>query len=139
MRITPRKSEVESLVRILQDDSYASPEAMAKDLFKSAYSSLLERDWEAFAHRFDTGLTIAWGPFSSTIEAERFGRGVGLGGVNAVVKLHSPARAIGAIKDNDKGIVDAFCTTCDHPAHTHFTGGCALRNCQCQTFRKEAA
>jgi hypothetical protein len=50
VRITPRKEEVDRVVRLLESDSYTSAEHLARDLIKEVAGMLWMRDWFALVH-----------------------------------------------------------------------------------------
>lgn len=102
MNITPRKSEAEALLSVLDEwdpmirVGACSPEdrlAMAKALIKTVWASLLDRDYYVYAFRFTSGaLTLPFGPFTSAAEAARFAKKVAVGsGEHVIAKVYGPA------------------------------------------------
>jgi hypothetical protein len=142
MRLTPRKPEVEAVVQLLESQDYATADALAKDIIKTVADMLDMRDWVALGHRWHGGQsTIAWGPFSSEIEALRVAEYVGVGGRFATVKLYSPGVLIGNARGRKN--TAGFCRDerCGHAPFTHSMatsarGPCLLESCTCPRFEK---
>ncbi|GIE98958.1 hypothetical protein [Paractinoplanes rishiriensis] len=141
MKLTPRGPEVDAVVRLLEDDSYASAEALARAIIKTVADELDLRDWYALTHRWRDGTRgINWGPFASPIEALRVAEYIGAGQFGAV-KLYSP----GVLVANAKGRKNTagYCRRpeCGHAPFLHLMagsgrGGCGLSSCGCPRFTK---
>lgn len=141
MRLTPRKEEIQAVVRLLEADSYPSADALAKDIIKTVADELDMRDWFALTHRWHDGQHgINWGPFASSIDALRAAEYIGEGKFGAV-KLYSP----GVLVANAKGRKNTagYCRDprCGHAPFLHLMAGsgrgaCGLSTCVCTRFQK---
>ena len=143
MRITPRREEIDRVVRILECDEFTGAEQMAKDLIKEVAEMLWMRDWFALVHLNRDGTKgLNWAPFSSPIEAFRTAARIGVGGRFGTVKLYSPGRLLA--NTEGKPGWPGFCQNdgCGHAPWTHAMvgagrGRCVLSPCDCARFRKE--
>lgn len=141
MKLTPRKHEIDAVIALLESDSYASADALAKDIIKTVADELDMRDWYALTHRWRDGQRgINWGPFASPIEALRVAEYIGEGQFGTV-KLYSP----GVLLANAKGRKNTagYCRhkQCGHAPFLHLTVGtgrsaCGLSTCECDGFQK---
>lgn len=88
--ITPRGSEIATIVKLLESEEYETAEDLAKEILKTAHSLFQERDWYIWINREAT-LTLLYGPFAQRREAEKCAERAGIGGENYTTKLLSPA------------------------------------------------
>jgi hypothetical protein len=142
VKLTPRGAEVDAVVQLLENGSYATAEALAKDIIKTVADLLDLRDWFALTHRWQDGQRgVNWGPFASPIEALRVAGYVSVGGQFGTVKLYSPAVLVGNAKGRKN--TAGFCCDerCGHAPFTHSMAGpargaCLLATCACPKFTK---
>lgn len=138
--LTPRKDEVRRVLAVLESPDFESGEAMAKEVIREVHSIFEEREWTAIAWRDKpdgTGLSLAWGPFTSATEATRFVKRLDVGGVAQVVTLSSVGMMLSHIAASAKGKAK-FCPNCKHPIGTHLherrIGQCMARHCKCKSM-----
>lgn len=142
MKLTPRGNEYKAVIPLLESDEFASAEALAKAVVKAVYDELIERDWFIHAYRAGPGSpVVAWGPFSSEKELERFAASLDCGGQHIGRKLFSPAKQARVVAENALvGTKPIVCDRCGHPAgpHLHDTrmGQCQIRGCSCKNFKE---
>lgn len=143
MNITPRKAEITALVTLLESDAYDSAEALAKEVFKTAYELLLDRDWWAYALRFKSGPpAIFWGPLSSENEARKFAERAGLVGVeHRAIPLSSVGQQLRRFTENEGPLVIPVCECGHHEGihkHERAMGRCQRCRCPKLVLRKES-
>lgn len=124
MSITPRKSEIESVVNILDSDAFDSPDQMARELIKTVARMVSERDSFGLA----VGLPgeqpwLAHGPYWSRNSAQKAlkeAEGAGLRGY--IAPLFSAEWMM-----REQAVKDDSCATCGHAKWQHWDrGACAL-------------
>ncbi|PVU81329.1 hypothetical protein DDP54_15625 (plasmid) [Cellulomonas sp. WB94] len=69
MNITPRKSETDPIVQLLESDAYPDAQKLAEAIVKTAFDALLRREWWLTVVDVD-GLTIAYGLSPTERQAE---------------------------------------------------------------------
>lgn len=70
MNITPRKTETDAVVRLLESDLYPDAAQLAAAIVKVAYDALLRREWWLTVVDVD-GLTLVYGLSATEHQAER--------------------------------------------------------------------
>lgn len=70
MNLTPRKSETDPIVALLEDGGYETADQLAKAIVKSAFESLLNREWWLTVARVDD-LSLVYGLSATQAQAER--------------------------------------------------------------------
>ena len=141
--LTPRKEEVARIVAMLESTEFEDGPAMARAIIREVHSIFEERDWSALAWRDNpdgTGLSLAWGPFTSDTEAMRFAKRLDVGGVARTVTLYSVHAMMETIEAATAG-KEKFCPNCGHPVGTHQherqIGNCQVRGCKCKSMKKK--
>lgn len=141
--LTPRRDEVRRVMEVLESTDFTSGEEMAKAVIKTVHDLFEEREWTALAWRDKsdgTGLSLAWGPFTSATEAERFAKRLDAGGVARAVPLASVSMMEAHIATTARGKAK-FCPNCDHPIGTHLherrVGHCMVARCKCKSLSKK--
>lgn len=142
--LTPRKDEVRRVMEVLESTEFTSGEDMAKEVIRTVHDLFLEREWTAMLWRdprvTGTDLCLAWGPFTSTTEAERFVKRLEIGGTARALPLSSVAMMEAHVAATAKGKAK-FCPNCDHPVGTHLherrQGTCMVRGCKCKSMTKK--
>lgn len=136
MKITPRANEVDPVVAILESDEYADAKAMAKAIIRQVATSLAERDWYVYTHRFGD-LVVPWGPLASEAEVKKFAKTLGLGGKGLGIKVYSSERVLEHIEANATATLK-LCGECSHVkgVHEHPKMGmaCAVYGCHCKRY-----
>lgn len=135
MRITPRKAEVQEIVKLLESDDYDSADGLAKDVIKRVGELFAEREFYAYAWRAGVGSPVlAWGPLPSEAEVKKFATRANLGGQHLAVRLFSTEAMLGRVEEASKG-KSSHCPSCGHPlgAHEHprMSNKCAVGGCRC--------
>ena len=126
--ISPRKTEIEAVAKILDSDEYADARAMSRAIVAAVAAALLERELYAVQA---VGEPIAWGPFWTPNEAERTWPKVSHG---------KPGRIVIVKPWQDRGAEATGCK-CGHQKAQHVaskTGkaqDCALPSCKCPTYQ----
>lgn len=116
MPFTPRKSEVDAVVGLLESEDFDSPAALARAIVKQVAVQLTERPWFAVAHRFTDGdQGINFGIFPGRPDAEKFRDR--LDGETGVVMLHPPVLT----EPEPAGVC-----RCGHAKELHQLGACAV-------------
>lgn len=130
-----RKVEVDAVVTILEDETYATVNDMAKDLLREVYKLWHERDF--FGLRW--GLR-PYGPVADLSEANRAAEA--LQGLPTVHRLYSMAELDRVITKLGEQPALSMCAGCKHPTFAHgFTNkkGCIVRSpvaCTCTIVYK---
>jgi len=91
MRFSPRKTETDPIVAMLDSGEYDSPAALARAIVVSCYGSLLERDWYVTLQQTDAGLVWGYGLSATPAQAEKLAL---YGGPGRVVNVSSAARKL---------------------------------------------
>lgn len=138
--LRPRKEEKAAVLAILESTEYGSGEEMAEAVIKEVHRLFEQREWAALAWRDKldgSGLSLAWGPFSSETEAARFGKNLAVGGTARAIPLSSIGSMLDTEARTSKGKAK-FCPNCSHPVGTHLherqMGNCQVRGCKCKTM-----
>lgn len=146
MNITPRTSEVDAVVELLESSEYDDAKSLAKDIIKRVWSELEKRDFYAALYRYGSGEpTISYGPFSGEGEATRFLKGLGLPKPARLLelKLYSVATQLNQDATNKKAADLKWCTDCHHPVYTHqvkgFGSKCSVGWCSCMNMKEAKA
>lgn len=141
--LTPRKDEVRRVLEVLESPDFKSGEDMAKAVIKTVHELFEEREWTALAWRDKpdgTGLSLAWGPFTSETEAIRFINRLDVGGVAQAVPLYSVAMMEAHVAKTSAGKAKN-CPNCNHPVGTHLherkVGHCMAKVCKCKSVAKK--
>lgn len=71
MSFTIKKSEIEAIKAVLEQDDLESADDMAKALIKTMIEELAKRETVAYVHRYPGGTTISW-PFWYEKDARKF-------------------------------------------------------------------
>lgn len=124
--ITPRKNEIDTVVAILESDSYDTPEAMSKALIKAVVAELEKRDtWVAGVGYPNEGPWMPVGPFWGKADAHKFSeRAHTKGQVSQYGILVGPSSLYEDVPDQ------APDCTCGHHRSIHTTswGCCVMLN-----------
>lgn len=150
MNITPRAVEYKPVVELLESDAYDNATALAKDIVKTVYRQILERDLWIVAQRpwpdTQRDITLLYGPVQSESEGKRFIKSAALIGLVAAVPLFSPAVRLARVQEfataESRALDGAFCAeiACQHPDYVHehngYGGRCAIRGCRCNKFEE---
>lgn len=138
--LTPRKEEVARVLAILESPDFTDGTDMAKAVIREVHSIFEDREWTALAWRDKvdgSGLSLAWGPFTSETEALRFGKRLEVGGMMRAVPLSSVGAMDDVVAKTERGKAK-FCPNCNHPIGPHLhekkLGQCQIRGCKCKTL-----
>lgn len=144
MRLTPRAFEVQKVVDLLEDETFDSPEQLAKAVIKEVASLIQMRDTYVLTHTWDSGHKgLNYGPLGSVAEAEALAKKLAIGGTGRII----PITSSGVLLANHEGVKDGFPGYCYDPScgHAPFThaidgasrGACRLAECKCERWIKD--
>ena len=141
MNITPKKEEVAAVASLLTSEDYDTPEDLAREVIRSVYALLSERDGYGVGIGLPTDdLVLPHGPWFNIGDAKRVAAEAQARGLRAfVARLYGPSSAL----PEDVGSVYKICE-CGHPKSLHGEGkiarvGCGVYNrskeqCPCKNF-----
>lgn len=127
MNLTPTKEERAAIVAILSSEAFETPDDMARELLKTAYALLSERDAYGVGIGLQSDdLVLAHGPWYNLGDAKRVVKEANARGLRAfVARLYGPAKALPDAEESTY----KRCSQCNHPKPLHGTGKLSTAGC----------
>lgn len=119
--LSTKKSEVQQIIRVLNDDTFATDEDMAKAVLKQAFNLLRQRSTWVVAHYIgESNRPTFWGMESTENAARKFA--ATLGGGKALLVQVNPAAGLEQTLDDlavEEEQYKGPCTSCGHDEWQH--------------------